>query len=282
MTNVISRPPDLTNRPDMRSDKANADSEAYSLTGKPASAPDAPLARTDRRRPGRVNYDNPHLIPLLRSPAGSGGAGLQGDEPAQEAALRGKASEPPTATLTLIDGGAQFGSPPALLAFDTEGHWPETGEFLADQVCYVAGMRVLTAKGAVTVEDLTVGDEIKTRWGRRTVAWIRQFAVIPSEQGRPELAAPICIRRGAFAEALPDQDMWVSPTHCILVGSCLVPAQLLVGGKSVVQDIGQAPARYCHLVFREPAAFVELAVSPDKVAPIKQRLAERAGRATPT
>jgi len=237
------------------------------------------FTKGDRRRPGRVEYVNPHLIMLLRDPAAKFAPDMPEGDFVSHVVPRVDAD--PTARdrgiLTPIDGGCQVGSPHMIFPPDEEGSgaWPEASEFLTDQVCYVAGTRILTTKGIVAAEELTVGDEVRMLRSFRCVAWARHFILGPSSGLRPELAAPVLIRRHAITRELPNHDVRVAPSHCILVEDRVVPAQLLVNGRTIIQDCTQGTVRYCHIAFKEPVVFLELAIGSAAVSLIRGRLAER-------
>jgi Hint domain len=52
---------------------------------------------------------------------------------------------------------------------------------------------------------------------------------------KPAAVWPICIRAGAFADAKPIRDLWVSPGHAILHEGVLIQAEKLVNGATIVQ-----------------------------------------------
>ena len=102
--------------------------------------------------------------------------------------------------------------------------------------CYVTGTRLAVPEGAVAVEDLTVGTMVLTAGGEtRPVQWIGHRNVNCSQAKDPAAVWPICIQAGAFADGQPSRDLWVSPAHCILVSSALIPAEKLVNGATIVQ-----------------------------------------------
>jgi hypothetical protein len=104
-------------------------------------------------------------------------------------------------------------------------------------VCYVSGTRILTGRGEVAVEKLDVGDVLVTASGaHRTVRWLGHRRVDCARHPEPSVVWPIRIQAGAFAQALPARDLWVSPGHSILVEEgVLIPAGELVNGATIVQ-----------------------------------------------
>jgi hypothetical protein len=113
--------------------------------------------------------------------------------------------------------------------------------------------------------------------GNRTVTWTRRFSVNPAAERHREWVAPVCIRRDAIALGQPAKDLWFSPTHCVLIENLLVPARLLINGKTVVQDCDNSAVEYCHVLF-DRSSHGRLAASADQASPILHRLADRAAR----
>ena len=119
---------------------------------------------------------------------------------------------------------------------------------LAAVVCFAAGTRIATERGDVAVEDLHQGDHVLTvGGGRRPVRWIGQRRLDLATQRRPESLYPIRIRRGAFAENVPQRDLLVSPDHCLFVDGRLVPAKLLVNGMTIAPDYTVPVVHYYHI-----------------------------------
>jgi hypothetical protein len=109
-----------------------------------------------------------------------------------------------------------------------------------DAVCFAAGTRILTERGEVAVEDLAEGERVVVVSGESRallpIRWIGHSRINLARHPRPENAAPIRIRRGAFAENVPARDLLVSPEHCILADGHLFPAKLLVNGGTITQE----------------------------------------------
>ncbi|WP_244936035.1 Hint domain-containing protein [Paracoccus siganidrum] len=125
------------------------------------------------------------------------------------------------------------------LEFDPEG----TLELDPDDVvpCFTRGTLIETASGPVAVEDLKVGDLVRTRDnGLQPIRWIGSRKL-----GRAGLAAkpnlrPIRIRAGALGTGTPSADLLVSPQHRILVRSRIAQrmfstAEVLVAAKQLLQ-----------------------------------------------
>lgn len=122
-------------------------------------------------------------------------------------------------------------------------------------VCYVAGTQILTPKGEVAIETLSIGDEVITRDnGAQEIRWIGMTSVDCTEK-----LAPIHIRAGALGDGCPHRDLFVSPQHRMLVRSkivermtgnreALVAATRLQSMAGIRKSERSEPIRYIHLM----------------------------------
>ena len=102
--------------------------------------------------------------------------------------------------------------------------------------CFVTGTRIATARGEVPVEQLRIGDRVRTRGGRlRPVVWLGQRMVTCHRHPRPQDAWPVRIEAGAFGRGRPRRDLFLSPDHAVLVGDVLIPVRYLINGASIAQ-----------------------------------------------
>jgi Hint domain len=219
----------------------------------------------NRRRPGRSAYTNLHLIELLRQQNRFVRSLAEREAETERWDKRriARAEAAANDTISVMDGGSQAGHPG-----QGSGHaWDRP--VLANQVCYVAGERVVSSHGVVPVECLTAGDLVMTRFGEKRVTWVRRFDLAPASGPHPERSAPVRLRRDAIAAGRPAKDLLVSPSHRLWADGRLVPAWCLVDGDRVVQDLARASVSYCHVLFG-PA--------PQRVAPVFHTVA---GSATP-
>jgi hypothetical protein len=118
-------------------------------------------------------------------------------------------------------------------------------------VCFLAGTRIATERGEIAVEELRQGELVLAvgSGGRilRPIRWIGNRRLDLTTLKRPESLFPIRIRRGAFAENIPQRDLLVSPDHCLFVDGELIPAKLLVNGMTIVQDRAVRVVHYYHV-----------------------------------
>ena len=119
--------------------------------------------------------------------------------------------------------------------------------------CFVRGTRLMTPRGPVAVEDLSLGDQVITRdHGLQPVRWVGSRAV--DAVGRH---APVLIEAGTFGD---HGLLRVSPQHRILVRDAqaellfgqhevLVKAKHLVNDRTVRIDRSDALVEYFHVMF---------------------------------
>jgi len=72
--------------------------------------------------------------------------------------------------------------------------------------------------------------------------WVGKARIDLARDRRLQAMAPILIRRDALGAGVPHRDLRVSPEHAIHLDGRLVPARLLVNGRSIIQE------RYCRAV----------------------------------
>jgi hypothetical protein len=117
--------------------------------------------------------------------------------------------------------------------------------------CFCRGTLIVTDRGAVSVENLRVGDLLVTaRSTRRTlkpIVWIGHRHIDLGRHTDPELTRPIRICAGAIAEGQPSRDLLVSPDHALVLDGKLVPARQLVNGASILRDTGHPSVTYYHV-----------------------------------
>jgi hypothetical protein len=106
--------------------------------------------------------------------------------------------------------------------------------------CYGAGTLIETAQGERAVETIRVGDSVVTlQDGVRApseVIWVGRQRIRPAWAKRPQDVSPVRIRKDALAESVPHRDLVVTPEHCMLIDGRLVPARMLVNGRSIVVE----------------------------------------------
>ncbi|HEX4507193.1 MAG TPA: Hint domain-containing protein, partial [Alphaproteobacteria bacterium] len=129
--------------------------------------------------------------------------------------------------------------------------------------CYLRGTSIRTAAGDRRVEDLRIGDLIVAHGGEALpLKWIgrrgyRDWLSV----GNAEVQ-PILFKAGSLADGIPARDLYVSPEHAMFLDGMLVPAHLLVNGRSIVKCEGRDDIEYFHLEFdRHVVIFAERAAA---------------------
>ena len=118
-------------------------------------------------------------------------------------------------------------------------------------VCFAGGTGIRTVDGDRPVELLQPGDLVAVREDGRTfykpVIWVGVRHLDLTGHPRPELLAPVRIRRDALGAGLPEQDLLLSPDHCLFIEDKLVPAKLLINGMTIVQERATQAVSYYHV-----------------------------------
>ncbi|MEM9248165.1 MAG: Hint domain-containing protein [Pseudomonadota bacterium] len=151
--------------------------------------------------------------------------------------------------------------------YDGNGFEPEnvTGqmEFIEiEQVipCFTPGSLILTDRGDVAVEALSVGDRVVTRDdGVREIRWVGRKSLTASELRMQPRLRPVLVKAGALGDGLPARDLCVSPNHRFLIGGAasflhfgepevLVAAKHLLGRPGVTH-VPLGAVTYLHIMF---------------------------------
>lgn len=114
--------------------------------------------------------------------------------------------------------------------------------------CYLAGTRILTQDGEVPVESLSIGDRVVTHDGHTApIKWIGHRAYHPPFTAEPAAIRPIRFAAGCLSDGIPKRDLFVSPEHAMLIDGLLIPAALLVNGRTITQPEPPADIHYIHV-----------------------------------
>ena len=158
---------------------------------------------------------------------------------------------------SFVAGGLTFvdidttgsGSPGLQVQIFDNGVALQAGDLiLSNAACYCAGTRILTERGEVAVERLSIGDRVVTASGEaRPVKWIgrRSYAGVFARGNRKIL--PVCLKAGSLADGSPRRDLWVSPNHALFIDGFLIPAEDLLNGRGIVQADAVDAVHYFHV-----------------------------------
>jgi len=165
--------------------------------------------------------------------------------------------------------GPQGGFPPVGVDLEVVAAFEGPGDFgqaaigadaLVSPPCFTPGTRILTDRGYVAVEDLKVGDGVRTRdAGVQRLAWVGEVALSAADlRARPEFQ-PVRLCANALGAGRPARDMLVSPQHRILVRNwmaelhfgiteVLIAARHLVNGDTITRAPQETGVRYLHIM----------------------------------
>ena len=102
--------------------------------------------------------------------------------------------------------------------------------------CFLRGTHILTDQGEIAVERLAVGDRVVTRSGEVIpIEWIGHRGIDCRNHPKPQQVWPVCVHAGAFGDATPHRDLWLSPDHAVFVDDVLIPIKRLINGTSIEQ-----------------------------------------------
>ena len=146
-------------------------------------------------------------------------------------------------TLDVLDNGATVAvlDLPGPFVTDSFTHAPDgaTGTFITTGVapCFAAGTRIATTRGEVVVEDLRVGDLVRTVLGEAEapIIWLGRRQVDCTRHPKPRQVWPIRVAADAFGPRQPHADLFLSPDHAIYVNEVLIPIKFLVNDSTITQ-----------------------------------------------
>jgi T5SS/PEP-CTERM-associated repeat protein len=138
--------------------------------------------------------------------------------------------------------------------------------------CFAEGTQIDTEDGWVAVEDLGVGDQVMLADGEREpIVWIGQRDVRCLSHPVPKTVWPVRVSAGAFGEAVPRRDLYLSPDHAVFVDGVLVPVKFLINGSSIVQ-VHRDRVRYFHVELAEHAVILAEGLPVESYLDIGDRL----------
>jgi hypothetical protein len=159
-------------------------------------------------------------------------------------------------------GGATDGTDLSLSNLDNTPGVGDPNEPDFRTVCFAAGTMIKTRNGNFPIETLCAGDQVLTmdHW-YQPLRWIGSHTLDAIDLALQPKLKPIRIRADALGAGFPQQDLFVSPQHRILVRSViaqrmfdadevLIPANklLTLDGIDIVEDTS-AGVEYFHMLF---------------------------------
>ncbi|QDH16831.1 Hint domain-containing protein [Swingsia samuiensis] len=114
--------------------------------------------------------------------------------------------------------------------------------------CFCPGTLIATEEGETPIEELTIGDLVRTASGElRPIHWIGRRSYDPLFAHGNRDVMPILIRADALAPGLPQKDLTISPLHAMFIDGFLIPALHLVNDQSIIQITPSTEITYIHL-----------------------------------
>jgi len=102
-------------------------------------------------------------------------------------------------------------------------------------VCFGPGTRIATPDGETRVEDLAIGDMIRTQDGRDVaIKWIGR-QTLSAQFTSAERLRPVRIAAGALGPGCPDSDLTLTSDHAVLIDGVLCHAGALLNGTTVTR-----------------------------------------------
>lgn len=102
--------------------------------------------------------------------------------------------------------------------------------------CFLAGTQIKMREGYKAVEDIQIGDEVQVfvngNFVNREIIKVKKALVTACFADY----FPVCIKKDAFADHVPSQDLYVTSEHCLYVHGSFIPSRMLVNGRSIVWD----------------------------------------------
>jgi len=104
--------------------------------------------------------------------------------------------------------------------------------------CFLKGTKIRAVEGERKIEDLAIGDLLPTKFGGlRPIQWIGRYSLKKSDPSKAWVkeAQPVRIARSALAPNVPHADLYVTAAHSLLIDGVLVPAEMLINGKTITR-----------------------------------------------
>src|SRR5207248_9489823 len=126
----------------------------------------------------------------------------------------------------------------------------ETDVFVSDIPCFCRGTMILTERGEVPVEALSLGEKVRTLTGAlKPITWIGHGRRLLTNLSRD--ARPMIVRRDALADGVPSRDLRLTRGHSLYLDGILVPVEYLLNGHSVLWDETAREVEFYHIELRE-------------------------------
>ena len=89
----------------------------------------------------------------------------------------------------------------------------------------------------IAVERLRPAMQVLTTSGEAVpITWLGHREVDSDHHPEPWTVWPVRVRAGAFDDAMPLRDLWLSPDHAVYMAGALIPIRHLINGTTIVQQ----------------------------------------------
>ena len=137
--------------------------------------------------------------------------------------------------------------------------------------CFLAGTHILTEKGEVTVENLQIGDKVRTANGQlEFVKWVGRQTIQPNQAINPLRGYPVLVKAGALGDSLPHRDLYVSPDHSLFVDGLLINAGALVNDISILKTTPTETFTYYHVELENHCLLIAEGAAAESYLPQKE------------
>ncbi|WP_317215329.1 Hint domain-containing protein [Gluconobacter sp. GP1] len=110
-------------------------------------------------------------------------------------------------------------------------------------VCYLSNTMILTPGGEKAVETLQIGDLVMVKRNGKLqpepIRWVGRRFVDVKASADPD-KWPVCIKANALADNVPHKDLRITSEHCLHLNDLMVPARMLVNGRSITTDTSES------------------------------------------
>jgi len=105
--------------------------------------------------------------------------------------------------------------------------------------CFLKGTLIKTTAGECPIEELSAGDPVETASGQaKPIKWIwRSHLDKPAGRQGDSAHTLVKISRGALDGHLPNQDLYLTDSHCLFINDLLVRAGDLINGVSIAKQL---------------------------------------------
>lgn len=113
--------------------------------------------------------------------------------------------------------------------------------------CFLSGTMIATPRGEVPVEYLNIGDEVTTTDGRVVpIKWVG-VQHLKNNMFTHHSKAPVCISAGALGNGLPNDDLYISADHGLIIDGLVVNAGALVNHTTIrFVPMAEMPAEFTY------------------------------------